>query len=214
MGIIDSLYKTLEEKDSLLLCVLIKDTRRATKMLFRAIVTLATAAFALANPLEVRQSSNTNPQIAAILDPLSVRNRNIVVNIDTMQANGTATDGTIGVQVQNLISLYNSASSSLLAIPVTAGSTTVQPTNIELSRTLGEALQALSTGLSGIQAQQSVPNFSAMISQLDPAVAATVSAFNTTLPGGNDFVHILMLDASQFLRDEGAWPETLAALGF
>ncbi len=38
------------------------------------------------------------------------------------------------------------------------------------------------TGFSGLQAQQSVPNFSAMIAQLDPAVAATINALNTTLP--------------------------------
>lgn len=71
-----------------------------------------------------------------------------------------------------------------------------------------------------------------MITQLDPAVAATVNALNTTLPGSLAFVHTLyvlllhphqranismsprMLDAQQFLVREGAWPETLAALGF
>lgn len=58
-----------------------------------------------------------------------------------MQANGTATDGTVGVQVQQMITNFNSASSAINAIPQSAGSTTVQPTNIELSRTLGETLQ-------------------------------------------------------------------------
>jgi len=47
------------------------------------------------------------------------------------------------------------------------------------------------TGFSGLQAQQSVPNFSAMIAQLDPAVAATINALNTTLPGATGFVHTL-----------------------
>ena len=47
------------------------------------------------------------------------------------------------------------------------------------------------TGLSGLQAQQSVPNFGNMIGQLDPAVAATINALNTTLPNSLGFVHTL-----------------------
>jgi hypothetical protein len=58
-----------------------------------------------------------------------------------MQANNTATDGTIGVQVQNLITGFNAASSGLGAIPVSSGSTTTAPTDINLSRVLGESLQ-------------------------------------------------------------------------
>ena len=58
-----------------------------------------------------------------------------------MQANGTATDGTIGLQVQQLITAFTGASSDLLALPVSSGSTTTQPTNIELSRIFGELLQ-------------------------------------------------------------------------
>nr|CDJ79839.1 laccase small subunit precursor [Leucoagaricus gongylophorus] len=183
-------------------------------MLFRVVATLATTALALANPLITRQTTNTNPQIGDVLNKLSILNREIFFNIVTMQANNTATDGTIGVQVQNLITGFNGATSDLLAIPVSAGSTTDLPRDIDLSRVLGESLQITATGFSGLQAQQSVPNFSAMIAQLDPAVAATINALNTTLPGATGFVHILMLDVSQFLRDEGAWPETIAALGF
>ena len=58
-----------------------------------------------------------------------------------MQANNTATDGTIGVQVQNLITGFNGATSDLLAIQVSAGSTTDLPRDIDLSRVLGESLQ-------------------------------------------------------------------------
>lgn len=130
-----------------------------TRMLFRTILALAAATVALANPLAARQATNTNPQISEVLDTLSVQMRQHLFDIgeyesvrekfmtkkpplpDTMQANGTATDGTIGAQVQQMITDYTTASSSLLAIPVSAGSTTVQPTNIELSRVFGETLQ-------------------------------------------------------------------------
>ncbi|KXN81312.1 hypothetical protein AN958_05167 [Leucoagaricus sp. SymC.cos] len=183
-------------------------------MLFRVVVTLATAALALANPLAARQSTNTNAQIGEALDTLSVSVRNNLFAIDQMQANQTATDGTVGTQVQQMITNFNTASSSLLAISPSSGSNTTQPTNIELSRVFGESLQVVSTGFSGITAQGTVPNFSAMISQLDPAVAATANALNQTLPGSLGFVRILMLDAQQFLVAEGAWPETLAAIGF
>ena len=58
-----------------------------------------------------------------------------------MQANDTATDGTIGVQVQNLITALNGATSDLLAIPVSSGSTDDLPRDIDLSRVLGETIQ-------------------------------------------------------------------------
>jgi hypothetical protein len=44
-------------------------------------VTLATAALALANPLAVRQDSNTNPQIGTVLDALAVNNREVMADI-------------------------------------------------------------------------------------------------------------------------------------
>lgn len=50
-------------------------------MLLRVIATLATAAFALANPLIARQTTNTNPQIGDVLNQLSIDNRKIVFNI-------------------------------------------------------------------------------------------------------------------------------------
>lgn len=131
-------------------------------LFFRTLLTLAAATLALANPLIARQATNKNAQIGPILDDLSKDSRLIMFQIskskasflgtrgemkcqfffiDTMQANGTATDGTVGVQVQQMITNFNSASSAINAIGPSAGSTTVQPTNIELSRTLGETLQ-------------------------------------------------------------------------
>ncbi len=40
-------------------------------MLFRTVLTLCAATFALANPLFARQATNTNAQIGAVLDELS-----------------------------------------------------------------------------------------------------------------------------------------------
>jgi hypothetical protein len=107
-----------------------------------------------------------------------------------------------------MVTSFTDASSALNAIPVGSGSTTVQPTNVELSRVFGETLQYvralfpdtgrltvanrnLATGLSGLQAQGTVPSFGNSVSQLDPAVAGTATALNTTLPGSLGFVHIL-----------------------
>jgi len=181
---------------------------------FRAVIALAAASLAFANPLVARQTTNTNAQISAVLDELAVQVHHNIANIETMQANGTATDGTIGVQMQQMDAAYTSAASALLAIPVSAGSTTVQPTNIEISRVFGETLQFVASGTSGLGEQGTVPTFNAMLAQLDPLVANALNALITTLPGSLSFVHILMLDAQQFLVKEGSWPETLAALGF
>jgi len=51
--------------------------------------------------------------------------------------------------------------------------------------------RVIATGLSGLQAQQSVPAFGNMVGQLDPVLAGTITAFNTTLPNSLDFVHTL-----------------------
>jgi len=183
-------------------------------LFFRTILTLGAATLALANPLVARQAANNNARIAPILDTLSTQARLIMFQINTLQANGTATDGTVGAQVQQMITRFTTASSSISAIPVGVGSTTVQPTNIELSRTLGETLQLVGTGLSGLQAQGKVGTFGSMVAQLDPTVASTVTALNTTLPGSEGFIHTLMLDVQQFLHDEGSWTQTLASIGF
>jgi len=51
--------------------------------------------------------------------------------------------------------------------------------------------RVIATGLSGLQAQQSVPAFGNMVGQLDPVLAGTITAFNTTLPNSLGFVHTL-----------------------
>ncbi|EKM78608.1 hypothetical protein AGABI1DRAFT_85532 [Agaricus bisporus var. burnettii JB137-S8] len=181
---------------------------------FRAICALTALTATLAEPIIARQNGNTNQQISDVLDPLAVQTRNNLFLINTLQANQTASDETVGVVVQQMVAQYNDAASALGAIPPSTGSDTVQPTDIELSRVFGETLQIVGTGFSGLEAQGSVPNFGNMVSQLDPAVAATATALSQVSSGSLEFAHILLLDVSQFFVAMGVWPETLAVMGF
>ncbi|TFK40156.1 POXA3b laccase small subunit [Crucibulum laeve] len=180
---------------------------------FRPLFALALVAGVVANPLESRQTSNTNSAINSIVDALDVKIHAIVPTIDTMQANGTANDATIGAQINQLVTAFNTTTSGLKSTAVSSGSNTTSPTNDDISITFSDVMQLVATGLSGLSTS-TVPSFSSMISELDPAVASAATALNTTLPGSLGFVHIMMLDAQQFLVKEGGWPQTLAALGF
>ncbi|KAF8896559.1 POXA3b laccase small subunit [Infundibulicybe gibba] len=179
----------------------------------RAFFALVAVSGVLANPLESRQATNTNSAISAAVDQLDKQIHVNIPNINTLQANHTATDGTVGAQVNQIVTAFNTLSSTLANTAVSSGSTTAHPTNIDISTDYGDVVQLIATGLSGLSTT-TVPTFSSMISQLDPAVAKATTALNTTLPGSIAFVHILMLDAQQFLVKEGGWPQTLAALGF
>ncbi|RDB25781.1 hypothetical protein Hypma_006416 [Hypsizygus marmoreus] len=180
---------------------------------FRTLLAFSTLAGALANPLEARQATNTNVAIHDIVSDLDMQIHINIPNILTMQANHSATDGTIGTQVNQLITAFTSAASALLSTPISSGSTTVRPTNDDISIIFADIMQLTSTGFSGLTPAV-VPTFTAMISRLDPTVAAATNALNTALPGSVTLVHIMMLDAQQFLVKAGAWPQTLAALGF
>lgn len=59
----------------------------------------------------------------------------------TMQANHTATDGTIGVQVNDLISAFTSCTATLASTAISSGSTTVDPTNDEISLVYADVMQ-------------------------------------------------------------------------
>ncbi|KAK7461955.1 hypothetical protein VKT23_008388 [Stygiomarasmius scandens] len=181
-------------------------------MLFRPVFALAFVASALANPLFKRQDSNTNEAIDAVVSHLSVRAHDSIPTIITMQANQTASDSTIGPQFDDLIDAFNEATSGLQGISPSSGSNTTDPTNDDLSVIFGGVLSLTASGLSGLTTS-TVTSLTDMFGELDPAVAAAVEAFNTTAPNSADFVHILLLDASQFFRDEGM-TATLAALGF
>lgn len=58
-----------------------------------------------------------------------------------MQANHTASDGTVGTQVNQLITAFNSATAALAGTAVSAGSTTVKPTNDDISITFSDGMQ-------------------------------------------------------------------------
>ncbi|KAF9468206.1 hypothetical protein BDZ94DRAFT_1294652 [Collybia nuda] len=190
-------------------------------MLFRSLVAFAAIVGAFG------QTTNTNAAISDIVSNLDVAVHHAIPTISfrrkthgdppllkvTLQANHTATDGTVGTQVNNLIASFNSATAALAGTAVSSGSTTDRPTNDDVSIVFSDVMQQVASGLSGLT-DTVVPTFTAMISRLDPAVAATTNQLNTTLPGAVILVHRMMLDAQQFLVREGAWPQTLAALGF
>ncbi|GLB40142.1 hypothetical protein LshimejAT787_0800130 [Lyophyllum shimeji] len=180
---------------------------------FRALFAFAAIAGALANPLQARQATNTNQAIHDIVSDLDVVMHHVMPTILTMQANHTATDGTVGSQVNTLLTAFQQAHDALANTPVSGGFTTVSPTNDEVSIIFSDVMQVLSTGLSGLTPAV-VPSFTSIVGRLDPTVAATVTQFNTTLPNSVHLVHIMMLDAQQFFVKEGTWPQTLAALGF
>lgn len=180
---------------------------------FRALFAFAAIAGALAKPLEARHATNTNPAIHDIVSLLDMQMHVNIPNILTMQANHTATDGTVGTQVNQLITAFTAAHDALANIPVSSGSTTVLPTNDQISIIFSDVMQLLSTGFSGLTPAV-VPSFSTIVGRLDPTVSATVTQLNTTLPNSVKLVHIMMLDAQQFLVKEATWPQTLAALGF
>ncbi|KAG6872246.1 hypothetical protein C0995_011595 [Termitomyces sp. Mi166 len=179
----------------------------------RTFFALAAAAVAIANPLGRRQTTNTNPQINDIVSTLDGVVHQVMPTILLLQANHTDDDGTVGTQVNTLITGFNTAESALAATPVSSGSTTELPTNDDISIIFADVMSILASGLSGIS-NTTVPSFTSSVSRLDPSVAAAINQFNITLPGSVKLVHTMMLDATQFLRDEGAFPQTIAALGF
>ncbi|KAF5379689.1 hypothetical protein D9615_005658 [Tricholomella constricta] len=184
---------------------------------FRALAVLAAVAGALANPLQARQAllpnPNTNVAIHNIVSELDMQVHINIPNILRMQADHTATDSTIGFEVNQLITAFNNAHSALQNTGVSKGSTTKMPTNDDISIVFGDVMQLVATGLSGLT-PATVPSITTIIARLDPSVSATAHQLNTTLPGSIYYVHTLMLDAQQFLVKEGTWSSTLAALGF
>ncbi|KAG6877404.1 hypothetical protein C0993_007741 [Termitomyces sp. T159_Od127] len=181
---------------------------------FRTFFALAAAAVAIANPLRTRQDTNTNSAIHDIVSTLDEVVHVVMPTVLLLQANQTDTDGTIGAQVNTLITAFNTAESALAATPVSSGSTTVIPTNDDISILFADVMSILASGLSGLPTASSVPSFASDVSRLDPSVAGTINQFNITLPGSVILVHTMMLDAQQFLVQEGAFPQTVAALGF
>ncbi|KAJ6577454.1 POXA3b laccase small subunit [Mycena capillaripes] len=179
----------------------------------RRFFALALVSVACASKLDVRQTTNTNAAIIAIVDKLDVTLHHSGPTILTLMANQTASDTTIGQQITTLETAFNQTAASLAATAVSSGSTTVSPTNDDISITYSDVLQLVSTSLSGIKASGKVPGFPAMVTAFDPIMAKATLQLNVTSPASLVLVHRMMLDASQFFVAEG-FTQTLAALGF
>jgi len=176
------------------------------------LLTAAASAFAIVAP---RQATNTNPAILAAVKALDVQINKISPQILTLQAGEKANDSTIKPQVDALSSAFSNATTTLKGIAVSSGSTTVSPTNDDISVIFGDVMQGLASTFSGLNnLTVTVPSLQTFLSALDPVVAGTTIQLNTTIPATTSFIHILMLDAEKFFQAEQAWPQTLAALGF
>ncbi|KAJ6589385.1 POXA3b laccase small subunit [Mycena capillaripes] len=182
-------------------------------MLLLRFFALALVSVACASKLDARQATNTNTAIRAIVDSLDSTMRHVGPAILTLQAQHKFSDITIGEEMLQLGAAFLKADVSLAKTPVSSGSTTASPTNDDISITYSDVMQLVSTSLSGVIGTGAVPHFPGMVAILDPIIANTSLQLNVTSPGSLVLVHRMMLDASQFLVDEG-FNKTLAALGF
>ncbi|KAJ7073511.1 POXA3b laccase small subunit [Mycena belliarum] len=168
---------------------------------------------ASASSLTARQTSNTNEAINKIVSDLDIAMHKVGPKILTLQAQQKFSDATIGEQMRILGTAFFKADVSLARTPVSSGSTTVRPTNEDISVIYGEVMQLFSSHLSGVIPTGAVPHFSDMVKILDPIVANATLQLNITSPGSLIFVKRVMVDARQFLASEG-FNSTSAALGY
>ncbi|KAK7018299.1 Poxa3b laccase small subunit [Favolaschia claudopus] len=173
----------------------------------------ALVSVACASRLDARQSRNTNAQINTIVDRVDVAMHDISPDILTLMASHTFNTATLSAQFTRMENTFNQMRTSLASTPRSSGSTTVTPTNDDISLTLAEAVQLVSASLSGVKASGLVPGFPTMVATFDPILSNALAQFNSTLPGGLALVHTMMLDANQFLVAEG-FTRTSATLGF
>ncbi|KAJ7645384.1 hypothetical protein B0H17DRAFT_1339046 [Mycena rosella] len=127
--------------------------------------------------------------------------------------NQTLSDTTVGQQMAVLNAAFTQVATSLAATAVSAGSTTVEPTNDDINVTYADALQLVASSLSGIIPSGKVPGFPAMLLTLDPIIAKVTTQLSITLPGSFALVTDLMKDVQQFLLAEG-FTQTRTALVF
>ncbi|KAJ7220169.1 POXA3b laccase small subunit [Mycena pura] len=177
------------------------------------VFTLSLVFVACASQLNIRQSTNTNAAINSILDTLDESIHHISPTILTLMANQTLSASTLGPQMTTLENAFTQADNDLAATAVSAGSTTVAPTNDDISITYSDIMQLVSTTLSGIIPSGDVPGFPTMVQTFDPIMAKTTLQLNITSPASLVLVHKMMADARQFFAAEG-FTQTLSALGF
>ncbi|KAJ7720019.1 POXA3b laccase small subunit [Mycena metata] len=177
---------------------------------------LSLASLVCASKLVARQVealANTNAQILAVVDSLDVTVHHFGPTMLTLQAQHKFSDITVGEQMLALGAAFIKADVGLAKIPASNGSTTVSPTNDDISIAYSDIMQLVSTTLSGVFRTGAVPHFADMVTVLDPVIASTSLQLNVTSPGSLILVHRMMLDASQFFVAEG-FNKTLTALGF
>ncbi|KAJ7059623.1 hypothetical protein C8F01DRAFT_1026288 [Mycena amicta] len=167
-----------------------------------------TAAFVV-----VTAQTNTNAAIKTIVNNLDITMHHFGPTVLRLQANHTLNDATLGKQMQDVGTAFQTARTALSRTAVSVGSTTVTPTNDDISIVYSEVMALLSTSLSGVMRNGAVRNFPQMVATLDPIVANTSLQLNATLPGSLAVVMIMMRDARQFYTAEG-FNKTVAALGF
>ncbi|KAJ7479690.1 POXA3b laccase small subunit [Mycena latifolia] len=177
------------------------------------LLTLALVSVVSAGDLNARQAANTNVAINTIVDSLDITMHHVGPTILTLQAQEKFSDVTIGEQMLVLATAFVKADLGLARTPVSNGSTTVKPTNDDISITYSDVMQLVATHLSGIIGTGAVPHFPDMVKVLDPIIANTSLQLNVTSPGSLILVKRMMLDARQFFAAEG-FNSTLTALGY
>ncbi|KAF8139293.1 hypothetical protein K438DRAFT_1675128 [Mycena galopus ATCC 62051] len=182
-------------------------------MFIRRLFALALVSVACASKLDARQATNTNAAINTIIDQVDKTVRNTAFAILMLQADHKLTTTTLATQMNTFDNAFKTMDTSLAATPVSSGSNTTSPTNDDIGVTLSDAVQLVSSSLSGIIASGAAPGFPTLVSNLDPIMSKALAQYNITLPGALSLVHIMMLDAQQFFVDEG-FTQTLATLNF
>ncbi|KAF7334653.1 Poxa3b laccase small subunit [Mycena venus] len=182
-------------------------------LVLRRLFALALVSVACAARLDARQATNTNAAINKIIDQVDITMHQAGPAILMLEADHKLSTSTLATQMTSIDNAFTRMRTGLAATPVSSGSNTTSPTNDEISITLSDAMQLVATSLSGIMSTGAVPGFPTMVATLDPILSGALAQYNTTLPGGLALVHIMMLDASQFLRAEG-FTKTLTTLGF
>ncbi|KAJ7086164.1 hypothetical protein B0H15DRAFT_845657 [Mycena belliarum] len=179
----------------------------------RRFFSLALLSAVCASTLDARQSTNTNAAIISIVNSLDMSMHKVCPTVLTLMANQTLSDSTLGAQMSALNAAFDKTATDLASTPASSGSTTVRPTNDDISVTYADSLQLVAASLSGIIASGKVSTFASMVSTLDPIMAKATTQLGVTSPGSLTFVTDLMKDAQQFLLAEGL-TQTRSALGF
>ncbi|KAF9266472.1 hypothetical protein L218DRAFT_857848 [Marasmius fiardii PR-910] len=109
-------------------------------MLFSSILSFACLTAVLANPLQSRQTTNTNARINQIVDAIDIQVHVNIPNIQNLQATHSVNASTVQPQLNQLTTAYNTASSNLNATAISSGDNTTFPRNDDIGVTFSTAL--------------------------------------------------------------------------